>query len=71
MTRREGKLSWEARAEEVSFEEHTRGQPQYSSHTKNPLEARYPLLLVERGTVQVNILPKDVIPHETVSITRD
>ena len=26
---------------------------------------------VERGTVQVNILPKDVIPHETVGITGD
>ena len=24
-----------------------------------------------RGTVQVNILPKDVIPHETVGITKD
>ena len=52
--------------------EHTRGQPQYSAHTKNPLAARYPLLLGgERGTDQVNILPKDVIPHETVGITGD
>ena len=36
------------------------------------LIAGYPYFpWVERGTVQVNILPNDVIPYETVGISRD
>ena len=36
------------------------------------LKAGYPYFpCVERGTDHVNILPKDVIPHETVGITED
>ena len=34
------------------------------THNKNPLAARYPLLLG-------GVMPKDVIPHETVGITGD
>ena len=46
----------------------------------NPCKAQKPVSLkagypyfpwVERGKVQVDILPKDVIPHETVGISGD
>ena len=52
------------------------GNLTYCCHARR--RSQYPLQLgthifpwVKRGTVQVDILPKDVIPHETVGISGD